>query len=147
MNLIGVVEVPMGSIYKYELDIEKDSGKLVLERVLSMRYPTNYGFILNTIGEDGDALDIFIYSEDPLVPLSEVKLDVLGVIEITDEGIKDEKIICGINSSIHPVEASFNKVRYFLMNYKKDVLITNVGNQEQALQLINEARDRYEKRK
>ena len=68
-----VVEIPKGSIYKYE--INKDTGKLALDRVISIPYPENYGYFPNTLAQDGDPLDVFLVSDQPIAPLTEVEIE------------------------------------------------------------------------
>lgn len=140
--MIGIIEIPRGSNYKYE--IEKESGALFLDRILEMHYPTNYGFIPKTLSEDGDDLDIFVYSETPIHPLTKVKLEVLGVLEVEDNGVKDEKVICRIEGSTHPYDTAFSQISYFLRNYKPGILINSVGDKYRALEIIKEAKARYE---
>lgn len=141
--MIGIIEVPRGSNYKYE--IEKSSGSLLLDRILEHHYPTNYGFIPETLSEDGDALDVFVYSETPLYPLTKVKLEVLGALEVADNGVRDEKIICRIEGSPHPYDNTFSQISYFLRSYKSGVVINAMSGKERALQLIEEAKKRYAK--
>jgi inorganic pyrophosphatase len=65
-----VIEIPMGSSNKYELD--KKTGLLKLDRVLysAVHYPANYGFIPQTLGEDGDPLDVLVLASSPVLPLT-----------------------------------------------------------------------------
>lgn len=139
--LVGFVEIPKGSNYKYELD--KDSGYLVLDRVLIQHYPANYGFIPETLSDDGDELDIFVYSEAPINPLAKVKLNILGVIEVEDNGVNDEKLICSISESQAIYSSSFDQITYFLRNYKSGVVIKSIGDVERAKEILNKARLRY----
>jgi inorganic pyrophosphatase len=140
MSIIGVIEIPRGSNYKYE--IEKETGGLILDRVLEHHYPANYGFIPNTLSEDGDALDIFVYSETPIHPLAKVKLEVVGVIEMVDNGLKDDKLICRIENSLCVFDQSFSQISYFLRNYKNKTVITSIGDKERALEILTEAAKR-----
>jgi len=135
----AIVEIPKGSIYKYELK----HGVLILDRVLSIPYPANYGFIPNTLSEDGDELDIFVYSETPIHPLSQVKLEVLGVIEMLDGGVNDDKLICRLENSFHPVDNSFSQIIYFLRNYKVGTVMGDIGNKDKALQILEQAKVRF----
>ncbi|MGN0904725.1 MAG: inorganic diphosphatase, partial [Alphaproteobacteria bacterium] len=66
----GVIEVPKGSKYKYELD--KKSGLIRVDRVLysSVHYPANYGFIPRTYCDDRDPLDILVLGQEPVYPLT-----------------------------------------------------------------------------
>lgn len=89
----AVIEIPRGSKSKYEID--KASGMLLLDRVLSsaVTYPTNYGFIPQTYCEDGDALDILVLGQDPAMPLSLMNARVVGGLKMVDGGEEDDKII------------------------------------------------------
>lgn len=91
--LTAVIEISSGGRVKYELD--KDSGLLRATRVLygAVHYPSNYGFIPRTLAEDGDALDILVLGQEPIVPGSLVTARVLGVMPMIDSGEPDDKII------------------------------------------------------
>ncbi|MEP7197656.1 MAG: inorganic diphosphatase [Saprospiraceae bacterium] len=99
-SLIGVIEIPQGSRIKYEID--KESGLIKMDRLLSssFEYPINYGFIPRTLGEDGDPLDILVMTHSPLVPLCLVECRVLGLMQMIDRGIKDDKILAIANTDV-----------------------------------------------
>ena len=80
-----VIEVPMGSKNKYELD--KETGLLQLDRVLysAVHYPANYGFIPRTFCEDGDPLDVLVLSQEAVVPLTIIEARAIGVMRMRDE--------------------------------------------------------------
>ncbi|MEO1089407.1 MAG: inorganic diphosphatase [Pseudomonadota bacterium] len=89
-----VIEVPLRSDpVKYEFD--KDSGAIFVDRFLytSMHYPCNYGFVPNTLYEDGDPVDVLVIGRLPLVPGSVVQARPIGVLELEDDGGEDEKIL------------------------------------------------------
>ena len=67
-TVLAFIEIPRGSRNKYEFD--KATGQFKLDRVLysSVHYPTDYGFVPDTLGEDGDALDILVLVEEPTFP-------------------------------------------------------------------------------
>ena len=90
----GVVEIPKGGKVKYELD--KDSGLLKVDRILysSVMYPANYGFIPQTLGDDGDPLDILALMQEPVLPLAMLRLRPIGMMMMLDQGQNDEKIVC-----------------------------------------------------
>ena len=90
----AVIEIPKGSKVKYELD--KDTGLLRVDRILfsSMFYPANYGFVPQTLGDDGDPLDVLVLMQEPVAPLSILRAQPIGVLTLVDEGKGDEKIIC-----------------------------------------------------
>lgn len=89
----ALIEIPMGSRCKYEID--KKSGLLLLDRVIysSFHYPVNYGFIPQTLGEDGDPLDILVLCSESIQSLCLVKATVIGNMQMIDNGQQDDKII------------------------------------------------------
>jgi len=89
-----VIEVPLGSEpIKYELD--KDSGALMVDRFLytAMHYPCNYGFIPNTLSDDGDPIDVMCYGNRALTPGCIISVRPIGVLIMEDEAGQDEKIL------------------------------------------------------
>jgi len=94
-NVVNVVvEIPMGSRNKYEIDRER--GILILDRVIHspFHYPTDYGFIPQTWCDDGDALDAMVLTHHPVVPFCIVKARPIGVLRMRDEKGVDDKILC-----------------------------------------------------
>jgi len=89
----GLIEISEGSKAKYEID--KATGLLKLDRVIysSFHYPVNYGFIPQTLGHDGDPLDILVICSESIQPLCLVKATVIGNMQMIDNGEKDDKII------------------------------------------------------
>lgn len=89
----AVIEIPCGGRVKYELD--KELGILRATRVLygAVHYPANYGFIPQTLAEDGDALDILVLGQEALQPGTIVTARVIGVMPMVDKGEPDDKII------------------------------------------------------
>ena len=88
-----IVEIPRGSRNKYEYD---DVRRLIrLDRVLysSVHYPTDYGFMPNTIAPDGDHLDVLVLTEEPTFPGCMVPARVVGVLHMVDERGSDDKIL------------------------------------------------------
>ena len=88
-----VIEIPKGSKIKYELD--KKTGLLWLDRVLhsAVHYPANYGFLPQTFCEDGDPLDVLVLGQEPVVPLCVLRAKAIGVITMTDDKGRDDKVI------------------------------------------------------
>jgi inorganic pyrophosphatase len=89
-----VIEIPKGSRNKYEVD--HDTGRVKLDRYLftSMGYPTDYGFIENTLGEDGDPLDALVLLAEPLFPGCLVEARPVGMFQMEDEAGGDDKVLC-----------------------------------------------------
>ena len=91
MNVI--IEIPRGSQNKYEID--KKTGMIALDRVLhtAQTYPFDYGFVPQTLWDDGDALDVVLLTTVPLMPGILVHARPVAVLPMIDGGEADEKII------------------------------------------------------
>lgn len=89
----AVVEIPMGSSVKYELD--KKTGLLRLDRMLysAVYYPANYGFIPQTYAEDDDPLDVLVLCQEAVAPLTLVEARTIGLMTMIDNGRRDHKIL------------------------------------------------------
>ena len=89
-----VIEIPMGSRNKYEID--RKTGILRLDRVIHspFHYPTDYGFIPQTLCEDGDALDALVMTHHPVIPFCVVEARPIGVLRMRDEKGVDDKVLC-----------------------------------------------------
>jgi inorganic pyrophosphatase len=94
MNFDVVVEIPKGQRNKYEVD--HATGRIRLDRTLftSMLYPADYGFIENTLGEDGDPLDALILLEEPTFPGCLVACRPIALFKMVDEAGNDDKVLC-----------------------------------------------------
>src|SRR5665811_668369 len=89
-----VVEIPKGSRNKYELDHERGVIRLDRRLLTAMSYPADYGFIPETLGEDGDPLDAMVLLEDPTFPGCWIECRPIGVFWMRDEKGPDAKVIC-----------------------------------------------------
>src|SRR5262249_12704859 len=101
------IEIPQGGQpIKYEID--KASGALFVDRFLhtSMIYPANYGFIPNTLGDDGDPIDILVVTPTPVVPGSVIRARPVGVLLMADEKGEDEKIMAVPVDRLNPFYAN-----------------------------------------
>lgn len=89
-----LIEIPGGSKNKYEFD--KDLNALILDRVLfaSVKYPYDYGFVPNTLADDGDPLDGMVIMDEPTFPGCVIAARPIGMLEMIDGGDRDEKILC-----------------------------------------------------
>jgi inorganic pyrophosphatase len=150
------VEIPGGSRNKYEWDDEL--GGVVLDRRLftSTSYPSDYGFIEDTIAEDGDPLDALVLVSDPTFPGCRIRVRPIGVFHMSDEKGPDEKVICvplndptwGQLSDIHDVPSLLrDEIEHFFQVYKDlehegKVTTRGFGNRAEAEQAIAEARAR-----
>ena len=148
----ALIEIPQGSRSKYEID--KNTGLLKLDRVIysSFIYPVNYGFIPQTLGQDGDPLDILVICSQSIQPLCLVEATVIGNMQMIDQGQEDDKIIAVASndpsvSHITDIEDLpghfFNELKHYFQEYKvledKVVEIDNFQSRSEAYRIINEA--------
>ena len=123
----AVIEIPKGSRNKYEID--HDNGRVYLDRVLftSFVYPTDYGYFENTIGLDGDPVDVLVLLDYPLFPGVGLKVRPVAVFNMTDDGGSDAKVIAVLEkdprwSHIQDIEdiPDFTKkeIEHFFEHYK-----------------------------
>lgn len=89
-----IVEIPKGSRNKYEYDAERE--RMRLDRVLHspVHYPTDYGFIENTLAEDGDPLDALLLIREATFPGCLVEARPIGMLHMSDEKGNDQKVLC-----------------------------------------------------
>ena len=152
----AVVEIPLGSSNKYELD--KKSGLLKLDRVLhsAVFYPANYGFIPQTMADDGDPLDVLILSSDPVYPMTLVSARPIGVMTMVDQDELDYKIIAvGISdpeyNTYHDVHElprhRLAVIRRFFEDYKtlenKKVVVDDILPALDAVPIIQKSLEVY----
>ena len=158
-----IVEIPKGSNIKYEIDVEK--GALFVDRKLSttMFYPFNYGFIPNTKEDDGDPVDVFVLGDYPLVPMSMIRANPVGVLLTEDQDGQDSKIIA---VPIEKVDPSFsnvtdinsiaehirNQIKHFIEHHKdlekgKYVRVVGWEDKEVAKKNISKAIERYNRQR
>ena len=125
----AAIEIPYGSNIKYEID--KASGALCVDRVLygAMFYPANYGFVPNTLADDGDPADVLVLNEYPLAAGSVIPCRLIGVLMMEDESGMDEKLLAvpvskidpryeGIKSISDLPKATLDKIKNFFETYK-----------------------------
>jgi len=160
-DIYVLVEIPLGSNIKYELD--KESGMIFVDRVLftSMVFPFNYGFVPKTLEEDGDPVDVVLLSYDSVAPGSVVRARPIGLLEMEDENGPDSKIIAVPHEKIDNRFAKIKdindvddavreRIKHFFEHYKelekgKWVKVRNWKGREAALEAIQKAIDRYNK--
>lgn len=125
-----LIEIPQGSQIKYELN--KESGALEVDRFLytSTYYPFNYGFIPNTLSEDGDPIDVLVISSLAVHPGTVIPAKPIGILEMEDEAGIDWKVIAVPKEKIDPEYGKINdvselsdylksKIKHFFEVYKQ----------------------------
>jgi Inorganic pyrophosphatase len=111
-----VIEMPKGSQDKAEID--KETGTLIVDRTLDVKVPYNYGFIVNTLAQDGDALDAFVLGSK-LDGLTELDAIPIGVFLCLDQGVPDHKILAvPWTERDQDVERSISDIAKYLSSYK-----------------------------
>jgi inorganic pyrophosphatase len=155
-EFITVVEIPMGSSVKYELD--KQTGLLRLDRILysAVYYPANYGFIPQTLAEDDDPLDVLVLCQEPVAPLTLVQARAIGLMTMIDSGKKDHKILAvamndpEYNGFIEAAELPSHRLatlRRFFQDYKtlegKQVEVDDFQPVAASLPIIEQALEEY----
>lgn len=152
-----VVEIPRGSHHKYEYDEEMHEIKL--DRVLhsSVFFPTDYGFIPDTRGGDGDHLDVLVIISEPAFPGCVMTVRPIGVLDMADDKGEDYKIIAvcdtdprltNINTLEDLDEHYKNEIMHFFEVYKqlenKEVNVKGWMNKDEAYKIISAAVDKYQ---
>jgi len=158
-----VVEIPMNSYVKYEVD--KETGAVFVDRILytAMIYPFNYGFIPSTLEEDGDPVDVLVLSHEPVFPGTVIPARPIGLLEMEDEEGPDSKVIAvptvkidprwaNINSINNLPKAYLDKIKHFFEHYKelepgKWVKVREWKGPEEAKKRILAAIERFKKSK
>lgn len=156
-DFMAVIEIPMGSKNKYELD--KETGLLVLDRVLytSTHYPFNYGFIPLTYCDDGDPLDVFVVCSQQIDPLCLVRCRPIGCVAMLDGGKRDYKILAVplgdpqynfIKDVKELPEHNIDELKHFLRVYKdlepnKLTIVDEMYPADYAIDVVQQAINDY----
>ena len=159
-----IVEIPMNADpIKYEID--KATGALFVDRFLTtaMHYPCNYGYIPDTLSDDGDPVDVLVVSPFPLMPGVVVRCRPIGLLKMTDEAGGDHKLLAVPIDKLTPLyrqiqtvrdlpEVTLAQITHFFGHYKdlepgKWVKVEGWGSPEEAKQEIRESAKRFKKKK
>ena len=156
MEFDVLVEIPRGQRNKYEVDHE--TGRIRLDRTLftSTVYPTDYGYVEQTLGQDGDPLDALVLVSDPTFPGCRIRVRTIGVFHMSDEKGPDEKLLCvplgdpafERVADIHDVQNELrDEIEHFFQRYKdlepsKRTETRGWGNRADAEQILAQARER-----
>lgn len=129
-DLYVVIEIPANSSpIKYE--VEKDYDAVFVDRFMAtpMFYPCNYGYVPNTLSEDGDALDVLVVTPYPVIPGSVIRVRPVGILNMSDEAGKDAKILAVPHDKLTALyknvknytdlpELLIKQIEHFFENYK-----------------------------
>lgn len=125
-----IIEIPShADPVKYEVD--KDSGAIFVDRFMAtpMHYPTNYGYVPNTLSDDGDPVDVLVITPFPLLAGSVIRCRPVGVLNMTDESGEDAKVLAvpidklstlyrGISEYTEVSELLLKQIEHFFAHYK-----------------------------
>ncbi len=153
-----VIEIPKGSVLKLEYEMKK--GYFFIDRVEPSIFvkPANYGFIPQTLDEDGDALDTLVVCVEPIPTGAVLEVKVLGVLNFEDDDEMDYKIICVANddrsenkrlTSLEDLGEQWQREVEFHFNHYKDLKkpgttkVLGWGGVEDAKKVIEESIERY----
>ena len=157
----AIIEIPYGSSVKYELD--KESGAVFVDRVMASAvfYPANYGFIANTLADDGDPVDILVLNEYPIQAGAVIPCRLIGVLGMEDESGMDEKLLAlptskvdaryeDIKSLDDVPKATLAKIKNFFETYKilekdKWVKVQDFKDTKAAVEILEKAIANYKK--
>ncbi|WEV76748.1 inorganic diphosphatase [Janibacter cremeus] len=156
MEFDVTIEIPKGQKNKYEVDHE--TGRIRLDRMLftSMAYPSDYGYVEDTLGEDSDPLDALVLLDEPTWPGCLVRARPIGMFHMRDEAGGDDKVLCvpagdprkeGIKELEDISEFDRLEIQHFFETYKdlepgKSVEGAYWVGREEAEQCVREALER-----
>ncbi len=154
----AIIEIPKGSINKYEID--KSTGMLKLDRPMysAVHYPGDYGFIPQTLWKDNDPMDILVITSKPVYPMTLARVKVIGVLKMIDSGEEDDKII-GVYESdprfkdVDDISQlpkyTVEKIKHFFKIYKelygKKCSAEEILGKEEAYKCVTESVEMYKK--
>ena len=154
--VVAFIEIPRGSRNKYEVD--HATGRLKLDRVLysSVHYPADYGFIVDTLGEDGDPLDVLVLVQEPTFPGCLVPARPVGGLDMRDEKGSDFKVLAvpvgdpryaHVRTMVELGDHWLREIETFFATYKllehKTTEVLGWHSAEQACAVIEQSRERY----
>ncbi|OED44880.1 inorganic pyrophosphatase [Endozoicomonas sp. (ex Bugula neritina AB1)] len=159
-DIFVVIEIPANtSPIKYEVD--KDYDALMVDRFIAtpMFYPANYGYIPQTLADDGDPLDVLVVTPYPVVPGSVIRCRPVGMLNMSDESGRDEKLIAVPHDKLSTLYQEVKEhtdlpplltqqIEHFFENYKglepgKWVKIDGWENSAAALKVIEKSVANY----
>ena len=155
-RVTAVVEIPQGSVHKYEYDEKLQVFRLDRTLYSPVHYPGDYGFIPSTRGQDGDPLDVLVLVDVPSFPGCVMEVRPIGLLNMVDQGKNDEKILAVVENDpiyheIHEYGEVFphllREIEHFFSIYKslegKKTEIAGWSSADAAHKLIREGQQRF----
>jgi inorganic pyrophosphatase len=157
MQFEVTIEIPQGQRNKYQVD--HHTGRLRLDRYLytSMAYPADYGFIEDSLGEDGDPLDALVLLQEPVLPGVIITARPVGMLQMADEAGGDDKVLCvpatdprwdHITDIADVSPSELEAIQHFFAHYKelepgKHVEVGDWANREAAEAEVKRSLERF----
>ncbi|MCI5108860.1 MAG: inorganic diphosphatase [Candidatus Pacebacteria bacterium] len=156
MNVI--IEIPRGSKNKYEID--KETGVIALDRAMhtAQDYPFDYGFVPQTLWDDGDALDVLVLTTYPLAPGILVRVRPVAVMDMIDDGESDNKVIAvpiddprwdEVKDLGDVNKHTLKEIEHFFATYKKvqekEVSVSGFRGRDEAKKDFEKSIEQYKK--
>ena len=155
-EFVAFVEIPKGSRNKYEWDDDLQAVKLDRFLFSSMVYPTDYGFIPDTLGRDDDPLDVMVIVSEPTFPGCRIEVKPIALFRMRDDHGVDDKVLAvplsdpawnTLETLDDVTEQLKNEIQHFFSVYKdlerKEVVVDGWYSREDALEEIQEAQRRF----
>jgi inorganic pyrophosphatase len=152
----AVIEIPRDSTNKYEYDKKRHVFKLDRNLYSPVHYPADYGFIPQTLAEDGDPLDILVLGEHPTFPGCVYDAQPIGLFRMMDQGVADEKILAyatgnprfsGTEEYTEVQPHILKEIEHFFSVYKflegKETSVLGWSNASEAKKMIRACHDRF----
>ncbi len=156
-KMTTIIEINRGSKNKYEID--KKTGLIALDRTMhtAQDYPFDYGFVPQTLWDDGDALDVVVLTTYPLFPGIMVRVRPVAIINMTDGGDSDSKVVAvpckdprfnDVKDLKDINKHTLKEIEHFFMTYKKlqsdeEVIVQSIGGREEAEAAFEKGRKMY----
>jgi inorganic pyrophosphatase len=159
-EITTIIEINKGSKNKYEID--KETGIIALDRVFhtSQDCPFDYGFVPQTLWDDGDALDVVVLTTYPLFPGILVRVRPVAIMHMVDSGESDAKIIAvpvadprwtDVQDLADINKHTLKEIEHYFKTYKqiqkKEVTIEGIGDKKEAVEAFHKAIEMYKKGK
>ncbi len=156
-EMTTIIEINRGSKNKYEID--KKTGLIALDRAMhtAQDYPFDYGFVPQTLWDDGDALDVVVLTTYPLFPGILVRVRPVAIIHMVDNGESDAKIVAvptedprfdEVNDLKDVNKHTIKEIEHFFLTYKKiqkkEVTISGIEGREAAEKAFERSREMYQ---
>lgn len=155
-NIETIIEIPKGSRNKYEYDLKNKCFRLDRMLFSSIHYPCDYGFIPETLAEDGDPMDVLVLVQEATFPGCHIQCRPIGMLEMSDEKGKDVKVLCvpttdpklrHIVSLKDVSEGLLDEIEHFFTTYKnlehKETVIHGWQDVQETMTVIENARKAF----